>query len=54
MILKSITIAGRGYSIESPDECPICHHHSEMRDPFDLAISKSTVQVVYRAHSAGA
>ena len=54
MILKNITIAGRGYSIESPDECPICHHHSEMRViHFDLAISKSTVQVVYQCAFSG-
>ncbi len=30
-IRKNITIDRHGYAVDYPDECPICHHHSEIK-----------------------
>lgn len=49
MIEGTITVSNHSYTVQYPDECPICHHHGEIpvRATFELPRSKG-VQVVFQ------
>jgi hypothetical protein len=54
MILKPITVANHGYTVEYQDECPICHYHSQIRLVCpDMVANGSEVQLVFQCAFTG-
>ena len=49
MIKKAITVGNHAYTVHYPDECPICHHYSEIQVvKTDEALERNEVQVVFQ------
>jgi hypothetical protein len=49
MIEKGIMVGNQGYPMQYPDECPICHHYSEIQlVRADEVLNHTMVQVVYQ------
>ena len=54
MIEKQINVSNHSYLVEYPDECPICHHHSEVHLIRAEEINNRTeVNVVFQCGYAG-
>jgi hypothetical protein len=48
-VVRAISINNRGYGVEVPDACPICHRHSEVQwIAGDTVENNNGVQVVWR------
>lgn len=48
-INRTINVGNHGYNVEYPDECPICHHHSEIKViQTRLKPSNIGVQVIFQ------
>ena len=53
-IKRSVTVQNLGYQVDAPDECPICHRHSELGIlASDITNQGASVQVVYRCAYQG-
>lgn len=49
MIKKAVHVGNHGYSVNYPDQCPICHRYSEIKTiKTDEANKKTEVQVVFQ------
>jgi len=54
MIRRQIVIQGQGYQVDVPDECPVCHRHSEMTYlASDVVENGQGVQAVFRCGYLG-
>ena len=54
LIRRAISVANHSYQVDAPDECPICHRHSEVQFvQADATEQDTAVQMVLRCAFAG-